>query len=213
MKAEITCSRCDIRVSAENQICPFCKKPLFPSLEEEPHLDKEIRKILVPQKSFSSIKEFYLLHGKWLIPALIALLAVFVLWMGFLLLMGLSIEIPNDPVFPIKVETVRDGGRVVLLKGTVTNHGEDIRGISLRSLGVTAEFRFSDGRVEKKRVYPTSISRGDGSLFHDESGVFEIEVPPKAGAVTLHAEIINLGDDRSFRLPMDHTDPPPKKKR
>ena len=209
---EVTCYTCNIRVPADNQVCPFCKKPLVFSPEEvKPEVD--IRKLLVPQESFSGIKEFYRQHGKWLKPVLLVLFAVVFFWVGALLLVGPPVEILEDPVFPIKVENVKDGLRVVLIKGTVTNMGEDIRSLSLRSLGVTAEFIWSDGRVEKKRIYPTSFFRGDGTLFHGESGVFEVEVPPKTQKVILWAEIVNLGEDRNFRLPMTHKSPPSKRKR
>jgi len=209
---EVTCYQCNIKIPADkdNPICPFCKKPVGFS-PEEVQQDDDIRKILVPQESFSSVKEFYRQYGTWLKLGLLALFVVSAIWVGMLLMMGVSIEIPKDPVFPIKVEKVRDGLQIVLLKGTVTNLGEDIHGISLRSLGVTVEFRWSNGRVEKKRIYPKSAYRGDGSLFYGESGVFEIEVPPKIESVTLWAEVVDLGEDRNFRLPGSKRNPPSKK--
>ena len=198
---EVTCFNCNIKIPAENQTCPFCKKPLVFSPEEKPQ-ETDVRKLMVPPESFSAVKEFYRQYGKWLKPAFLVLLAVSVIWVCLLLLAGPSIEIPKDSVFPIKVKKVKDGLRIVLLKGTVINHGEDIHSISLRSLSVKAEFRLNNGRVEKKRIYPTSFFRGDETLLHDESGIFEIEIPPGVKVVTLRAEVVDLGEDRSFRLPM-----------
>ena len=207
---EVTCFQCNIKVPVENKICPFCKQPLVFS-PEEVQQDDDIRKILVPQESFSAVKEFYRQYGTWLKLALLVLFVVSAIWVGVLMLVGVSIEIPKDPVFPIKVEKVKDGLQIVLLKGTVTNLGEDIHGVSLRSLGVTAEFRWSNGRVEKKRVFPKSVYRGDGSLLYGESGVFEIEVPPKVDSVTLWAEVVDLGENRNFRLPMNQRNLPSKR--
>ena len=138
-------------------------------------------------------RSFYRRYGKWLKLAVPALIAIPALWIVFLLLTRLSIDIPKDPAFPIEVAKEKKGGRVVLLKGTVTNLGEDIPDLSLRSIGVTAEIRWNDGKVERKRVFPKSAFRGEGALFHGESGTFEFDVPPGADAVTLRAEIVNLG--------------------
>ncbi|MCL1925545.1 MAG: hypothetical protein FWF95_00215 [Syntrophorhabdaceae bacterium] len=165
----------------------------------------EVRKHLIPQESFSGVKEFYLLYGKWLRLAFLVLLVVVVGWVVLRMLVGPSVEIPKDSVFPIKVEKVKDGLRIVLLKGTVKNNGEDIHSVSLQSLSVVREFRFSNGMVEKKRIYPKSFYRGDETLLHDETGIFEVEIPSGVSNVTLRAEIVDLGEHRKFRVPLQHT--------
>jgi hypothetical protein len=175
--AEVTCPRCNVRIPAETPACPFCKQPVAAPPEEKPERG-DIRKFLVPQESFPVFKRFYREYGTWLKLAFPVLVAVPALWVIFLLLTRLSIEIPKDPVFRIEVGKVKKGGRVVLLRGTVTNLGEDVRDLSLQSIGVTAEFRWNDGKVEKKKVFPKSAFRGEGALFRGESGSFEIEVPP-----------------------------------
>jgi len=202
--SEVFCVQCKIVVSAESKVCPFCKEPLVSSLEKKQQDTTDVRKRQgkVQQGNFSAFKDLCLKYGKWFALAFLVLLMVFAVFAGSLLMVRPPIEIPKDPVFSIKVEKVKKGLRIVLLKGTITNRGEDIRDLSLRSLGVTAEFVLSDGRVEKKRFYPESLYRGDGTLFHGESGVFEIEVPPAANAVTLRAEIVDLGEDRVFTIPM-----------
>ena len=213
MPEEVTCPRCNVRIPADMPACPFCKKPVASPPPERPEREegKDIRGLLVPQESFPALKEFYRLYGKWLKLAVPALIAIPALWIVFLLLTGLSVDIPKDPVFPIEAAKVKKGGRVVLLKGTLTNLGENVPDLSLRSIGVTAEIRLKDGRVERTRVFPKSAYRGEGALFHGESGAFDIDVPQGAKAVTLRAEIVNLGEDRMFRLPMQGSTPPGRK--
>lgn len=205
MPGEVTCPRCNVRIPADMPACPFCKQPVAPPPPQKPQEKAEgadIRGLLVPPESFPALKEFFRLYGKWVKLAVPALVAIPALWIVFLLLTGLSVDVPKDPTFPIEVEKVKKGGRVAMLKGTLTNLGENVPDLSLRSIGVTAEIRLKDGRVERKRVFPRSPFRGEGALFHGESGSFEIEVPPGAKAVTLRAEIVNLGEDRRFKLPL-----------
>ena len=215
MPEEVICPRCEVRIPADMPVCPFCKQPVVPPPPEKPEKiqGKNIRDLLVPPESFPALKEFFRLYGKWLKLAVPALLAIPALWIVFLLLMRLPVDIPKDPAFPIEVAKVKKGGRVVQLKGTITNLGETIPDLSLRSIGVTAEIRLDNGRMERKRVFPRSPFRGEGALFHGESGAFEIDVPPDAKAVTLRAEIVNLGEDRKFKLPMQGNRPPVRQKK
>ena len=60
------------------------------------------------------------------------------------------------------------------------------------------EFRYADGKTERKRIFPKSPFRGEGALLRGESGTFEIEVPKGVRSVTLRGEIVNLGEDRVF---------------
>ena len=127
-----------------------------------------------------------------------ALLAVLVLWLALGLLTRVGIVVPSDNAFLIEAErNQRDGGRL-FLTGKLTNRGEDIPDLSLRSIGVIAEFRYADGKTERKRVFPKSPFRGEGALLRGESGAFEIEVPKGVRSVTLRGEIVNLGEDRVF---------------
>jgi hypothetical protein len=215
---EVTCPRCNVRIPGDHAICPFCKLPVGSAPGPEAGSGtteeaKDIREYLVPSESFPALKRFYRKHGKWLAVAGPALVAIPVLWILFLLLTRLSVEIPADPVFPIQVEHEKEGGRTVRLKGTLTNLGEDIPDLSLRSVGVTAEFRWDDGRVERVRVFPKSTFHGEGALYKGESGSFGIEVPEGADAVTLRAEIVNLGEDRRFRIPGQSPGPRERKRR
>lgn len=220
MPEEVTCPRCDVRIPADMPACPFCRQPVTASaaerpegtLEEKPE-EGNIRDFLVPPESFPALKEFLRLYGKWLKLAVPALLAIPALWIVFLLVTGLPVDIPKDPVFPIAVEKVKKGGRVALLRGTLTNLGENVPDLSLRSIGVTAEILMKDGSVKRRRVFPRSPFRGEGALLKGESGGFEIEVPPGAKSVTLRAGIVNLGEDRRFNLPLRGDRPARRKKK
>lgn len=219
MPDEVTCPRCDVRIPADMPVCPFCKQPVAAPAPERPEAalsgkpeGSNIRDFLVPPESFPALKEFLRLYGKWLKLAIPALVAIPALWIVFLLVTRLPVDIPKDPAFPIEVEKVKKGGRVALLKGTLTNLGENVPDLSLRSIGVTAEILMKDGRVERKRVFPRSPFRGEGALLHGESGVFEIEVPPGAKSVTLRAGIVNLGEGRRFNLPLQGDRPARRKK-
>ncbi len=216
---EVSCPRCNVRIPSSSPVCPFCKLPV--GTEKGPadspvnigEEQKDIREFLVPSESFPAFKAFYREHGKWLRLAAPVLLAIPVFWILFLLATRLSVEIPEDPVFPIEVAQEKKGGRTVLLKGTVTNLGEDIADLSLRSVGVTAEFRWSGGRVERKRVFPKTAFHGEGALYRGESGSFEIEVPEGADSVTLRAGIVDLGESRKFNLPRQAPRRPERKRR
>lgn len=216
MPEEVACPRCDVRIPADMPACPFCRQPVAAPAREKPEEanrpeEASIRDLLVPLESFPALKRFLRLYGKWLKLAVPALVAIPALWIVFLLVTGLTVDVPKDPAFPIEVEKVKKGGRVALLKGTLTNLGENVPDLSLRSIGVTAEILMKDGRVERKRVFPRSAFRGEGALLHGESGAFEIEVPPGTKSVTLRAGIVNLGEDRRFNLPMQGERPARRK--
>lgn len=191
----ISCPHCTIQIPADVPECPYCRQPASEGASGKP---KEIRGLLVPPERFPRLRNVYREHGKWAKAAAPALLAVLLLWLAFGFLTRVRIVIPSDNAFLIEAERERkDGGRV-LLTGKLVNRGEDVPDLSLRSIGVIAEFLYGDGRTERKRVFPKSPFRGEGALFRGESGAFEIEVPKGVKSVTLRGEIVNLGEDRVF---------------
>jgi len=158
----------------------------------------DIRGRLVPPERFPGLGAYLREHGKWwkvLVPALLGVLA---LWLAIGILTRVKIVVPPDNAFLIEAERERKDGGIVLLKGALTNRGEDIPDLSLRSIGVIAEFLYGDGRSERRRVFPKNRFRGEGALLRGESGAFEIEVPKGVRSVTLRGEIVNLGEDRVF---------------
>ena len=191
----ISCPHCTIQIPDDVPDCPYCRQPITGGASGKP---KDIRGLLVPPERFPRLRKYYREHGKWVKVVAPALLAGFVLWFALGSLTRVRIIVPQDNTFLIEAEREqKDGGRV-LLTGKLVNRGEDVPDLSLRSIGVIAEFLYRDGRTERKRVFPKSPFRGEGALFHGESGAFEIEVPKGVKSVTLRGEIVNLGEDRVF---------------
>src|SRR5512140_3019207 len=192
---DINCPHCTIRIPEDLPECTHCRQPV-PGRTDG--MRKDIRGLLVPPERFPRLRKYYREHGKWVKVVGPALLAVLVLWLALGFLTRVRIVVPSDNVLLIEAERERKEGERIHLKGKLTNRGEDIPDLSLRSIGVTAEFLYGDGRTERKRVFPKSPFRGEGALLHGESGAFEIEVPKGARSVTLRGEIVNLGEDRTF---------------
>jgi hypothetical protein len=158
----------------------------------------DIRELLVPPERFPRLREFIRDHGRWVKVVAPSLLGVLLLWIALGYFTRVRIVIPPDNTFLIGAERERTEDGKVLLAGNLVNRGEDVPDLSLRSIGVIAEFLYGDGRTERKRVFPKSPFRGEGALFRGESGAFEIEVPKGVRSVTLRGEIVNLGEDRVF---------------
>jgi hypothetical protein len=191
----ISCPNCTIQIPDDAPLCPYCRQPVPGGTSRK---RKDIRDLLVPPERFPRFGKYYRAHGKWVKVVGPALLAVLVLWLASGYLTRVRIVVPSDNAFLIEAERERkDGGRV-LLTGKLVNRGEDVPDLSLRSIGVTAELLYDDGRTERKRVFPKSPFRGEGALLRGESGAFEIDLPKGVKSVTLRGEIVNLGEDRVF---------------
>ena len=191
----ISCPHCTIQIPEDVPDCPYCRQPVPTGTSGTP---KGLRKLLVPPERFPRLGKYYREHGKWVKVIGPALIALLLLWLAIGFLTRVRIVVPSDNTFLIEAERERkDGGRV-LLKGKLTNRGEDILDFSLRSVGVVAELLYRDGKTERKRVFPKNPFRGEGALLRGESGAFEIEVPKEVKSVTLRGEIVNLGEDRVF---------------
>lgn len=191
----ISCPHCTIQIPADVPDCPYCRQPVKGGTSGT---RKDIRGLLVPPERFPRLRNEYRKHGKWLKVVGPALLAVLVLWLAIGFLTRVRIVVPTDNAFLIEAERERKEDGRVLLKGTLVNRGEDVPDLSLRSIGVIAEFLYRDGRTERKSVFPKSPFRGEGALLRGESGAFEIDVPKGVRSVTLRGEIVNLGEDRVF---------------
>ena len=192
---DINCPHCTIRIPEDVPECPYCRQPVPGGTHGK---RKDIRRLLVPPERFPRLRKYYREHGKWVKVVGPALLAVLVLWLAPGFVTRVKIVVPSDNAFLIEAERDRkDEGRL-FLTGRIVNRGEDVPDLSLRSIGVDAEFLYADGRTERKRVFPKSRFRGEGALLRGESGAFEIEVPKGVRSVTLRGEIVNLGEDRVF---------------
>jgi hypothetical protein len=191
----ISCPHCTIQIPDDVPDCPYCRQRVPGGPSGTP---KDMHSLLVPPERFPRLVKYYREHGKWVKAVGPALLAALVLWLALGFLTRVKIVVPTDNAFLIEAERERKDGGSVLLRGKLLNRGEDIPDLSLRSIGVIAEFQYGDGRTERKRVFPKSPFRGEGALFRGESGGFEIEVPKGVRSVTLRGEIVNLGEDRVF---------------
>jgi hypothetical protein len=194
-RSDIRCPHCTIQIPRDVPDCPYCRQPVPGSTSGKP---KDIRDLLVPPERFPRLRKFYREHGKWVKVVAPALLAILVLWLAIGFLTRVRIVVPSDNTFLIEAERERKEDGRVILTGTLVNRGEDVPDLSLRSIGVIAEFQYGDGRTERKRVFPKAPFRGEGALFRGESGAFEIEVPKGVKSVTLRGEIMNLEGDRVF---------------
>lgn len=203
--AFVPCPYCTIQIPANAELCPYCLRmmPLQPSAD--------IRRRLVPPARFTALRRSWEKYGKWAKVAVPVLLAVLVLWAAWGLWSRLRVTVAADNAFLIETETGKSGPNV-LLSGTLTNRGEDIPDLSLRSIGVIVELRYRDGRVERRRVFPKSPYRGEGALLNGETGSFEIEIPKGVAAATLRGEIVDLGEDRQFIPAGRRAQPPAPKK-
>jgi len=191
----ISCPSCTIQIPADVSVCPHCLLSVYRDRATAP--PKDLRQRLVPPVRFPALMRLWEEHGKWLKVVAPVLVAALVLWVAYGLWAGLKVTVSSDNVFLIEASQVKSG-RNILLKGKLTNRGEDVPDLSLQSIGVIAEFRFRDGRTERRRVFPKSLYRGEGALMHGETGTFEIEVPKGVAAMSLRGETVNLGEDRKF---------------
>jgi hypothetical protein len=201
----MACPYCTIQVPADIEVCPHCQKVLnihgkpgrYPAKRKE----SEFRRPLLPEKQRTLAYDLWARYGKWIKvagPALAAgvlLLVVYGVWVGY------KVQVVPNPALAVKVKHVKKG-QTVVFNVYVTNEGEDIPDLSLKSIGVVTEFVYRDGRREKKTVFPKSEFRGEGSLLHGETGSFEIEASAKGlKEVNLRSEIVDLGTDRRLVPP------------
>jgi len=191
----ITCPSCTIQIPADVAVCPYCLRSVFRDRATAP--PRDIRQRLVPPEQFPALRRFWGEYGKWLKIAAPVVLAALVLWVAYGLWAGLKVKVSSDNVFLIEASQEKSG-KNLLLKGKLTNRGEDVPDLSLRSIGVIAEFLYEGGRTERRRFFPKSLYRGEGALMTGETGTFEIEVPKGVTAVSLRGEIVDLGEDRQF---------------
>jgi hypothetical protein len=132
------------------------------------------------------------------VPALLALVVLFLLLQHW---RSETVRVARNPDLPLQVSREKEGDRVVL-RGTVTNQGEDVPDFSLRSVGVVVVAEYRDGRRERKTVFPKTRFRGEGALLRGETGAFEVEVPSEGlKEIVLSPEIVDLGMGRRFIRP------------
>lgn len=189
----IACPHCTIQIPENAPVCPHCQQTVR-SAELPP-----------PPISFPAWKPTsaatWSRYGKWIAVAVLIFLAFLALFLVYQRGGAYRVKVFSDPALPVRAELERIKDAVVL-RGTVTNQGDDIPDLSLRSVGVIVEFAYRDGRREKKTVFPKAEFRGDGSLLRGETGTFEVEAPAEGLAqIMLRSEIVDLGARRRLIPP------------
>lgn len=187
------CPHCTIQVPVNVQVCPHCQQEILP-----PEPPRRLRPFSAGRPGLASLWERYGRWGKLTAPILLAVLVLAVAYQKWV---AHSVTVVPNASLPIRVEKERRGDALIL-RGTVTNRGEDIPDLSLRSVAVVVEITYRDGRREKKTVFPKTEFRGEGALLHGETGKFEIARPAKEiREIALRSEIVDLGMGRKLIRP------------
>lgn len=202
-----SCAFCTIQIPVDAVVCPHCEKTQPPS--------EKLLRTYAPRRSgltgilerlfagdrFSGINGLWTRYGKWIKVAGPVLAAILLLFLVFRLWVGHKVTILPNPELPIKVKQDKRN-QAVLLTVMVTNLGEDVPDLSLKSIGVEVEVVYRDGRREKKTFFPKAEYHGEGSLLRGETGRFDFETPSKGlKEVVFRSEIVDLGMGRTLIPP------------
>lgn len=189
----ISCPHCTIQIPANTTACPHCQQDVLPQ-------ERPLRRRYVPAGR-TDPAVLWDRYGKWVKLAGPILLAVIVLVLVYQRGVVHRVKVMPNPSLPIRVEKEREGDTVIL-RGTVTNQGDDIPDLSLRSVAVIAEFVYRSGRREKKTIFPKTEYRGEGALLRGETGKFEVGGSAKElREVVLQSQVVDLGTGRKLIRP------------
>lgn len=187
------CPLCTMQIPAGDRVCPHCQQEIVPP-ESPPHR----RAFPGGRPDLPALWEKY---GRWIRLGGVALLLVLVIAIGYQKWTGYRIRVVPNSSLPIQVEKERKGDALIL-RGTVTNRGDDIPDLSLRSVAVVAEFVYRDGRREKKTAFPKARFRGEGALLAGETGTFEVTGQARdLREIVLRSEVVDLGMGRRLIRP------------
>lgn len=196
-----SCPYCTLQVKVGDAACPHCRKPLTPPPGGE--AGKAPSPSRRPARAVGRPRDdgFWDRYGKWIKAAVPIALALVVLALIYQRWVGVRIAVSPNPSLPVKA-TLERKGDIVIVRGTVTNEGDDVPDLSMKSIGVMVEFAYRDGRRHRKRIFPKAEFRGEGSLLRGETGAFEIEAP-KAGLeeVVFRPEVVDLAGGRDLVPP------------
>jgi hypothetical protein len=199
------CPYCTIQIPADAKVCPYCQQVLnFPRKVVGPDdapAESGFVKRFPSNRRLSPLLDAWTRYGKWIkiagpvLATAILLSIVYGTWVGY------KVRIVPNASLPVKV-THEKKGPAALFRVLVTNEGEDVPDLSLRSIAVVAEFSYRDGKRVKKTMFPKSELRGEGSLLHGETGSVDIEVPA-AGLreAVFRSEVVDLGSGRRLIPP------------
>lgn len=187
-ETHVACPSCTIQIPAESTVCPHCRNPVTP---RQTGTKQPARRILPSVEELPT--DLWDRHATWIKAAGPVLLALVVLFFVYQRWTGIQVTVAENRALPVRVEKERKGNTMVI-RGTVTNEGEDVPDLSLRSIRVLVEFQYRDGRRDRKTVFPKSEFRGEGALLRGETGAFEIVAPSdRLDRVSLKTEVVDLG--------------------
>ncbi len=197
-----SCPYCTLQVEAGAAACPHCRKPL-----PQPGAQAGKAPAPAPARRPSRAagrpreRDIWDRYGKWIKAGVPIALALVVLALIYQRWVGVRITVSPNPSLPVKASLEKKGD-VVLVRGAVTNEGDDVPDLSMKSIGVMVEFAYRNGRRHKKRVFPKAEFRGEGALLRGETGTFEIEAP-KDGLeeVVFKSEVVDLATGRDIVPP------------
>jgi hypothetical protein len=203
----VNCPFCTIQIPADAKVCPHCGKVPPPSgrpvrPEREPvKRESGLLERLRSTGRLEGLSDLWILHGKWVKAGVPVLAAILLLFLVYGVWAGYKVRVVANPALPMTIEQEKRGGSI-FLKGSVTNAGEDVPDLSLKSIGVVTEFVYRDGRRERKTVFPKTEFRGEGALLRGETGAFEVEAPTKdLKEIVLRSEVVDLGTGRMLVPP------------
>jgi hypothetical protein len=180
-----TCPYCTFQVPVEAAVCPHCTQPL-------PAASPRATGRAGRPAGGTSPSDVRRPYGRWAVAAVPVLLALFVLVLVYGRWSGHRLRLVPDPALPIEAAQERRGD-AVLLTVAVTNEGQDVPDLSLKSIGVAVEIVYRDGRRTTRTVFPKSPYRGEGALLRGETGRATVETPAKGvKEIVLRSEVVDL---------------------
>lgn len=195
------CPFCTIQIPVEATVCPHCQTVLPPRGGRR----RKAREFGGPAAGL--VASQWERYGIWIkaagpiLLALVALLLVYQRWVA------LTLTVVPNPSLPVRAEKEKRGTTVVI-RGAVTNEGDDVPDLSLRSVRVVVELVHRDGRRDRRTVFPKSEHRGEGALLRGETGRFEIETPAEGlEQVVLRSEVVDLGLGQHLIPPRGRREP------
>ncbi len=202
----VPCPYCTMQISANTAECPHCRKILPPSeklLEAYGQGPKKegFRRLLPDDERFGRLADLWDRYGRWIKVAGPLLAGIAVLFLTYGVWVDYKVSIVPNAVLPIEVKKDKRD-QADFLTVFVTNRGEDIPDLSLRSIGIVVEFAYRDGRRVRKTVFPKADHHGEGAMLTGETGKYEIAVPTSGlKEVILRSEIVDLGEGRTLIPP------------
>lgn len=186
----VPCPYCTIAIPSRASECPHCRQRLpAPGSDAAAERPRAAGRPAPP----AGLAARYGRIARILVPVLAVLVALAVAYGRY---GRYKVTVAAHPAHVIEASREKSGGQAII-RGTLRNEGDDIPDLSLRSIGVTAEFVYRDGRSVRKRVFPKTAFRGEGALLKGETGAFEFAAPGEGlMEVVLRSEIVELRTDR-----------------